>query len=112
MSFRIEFIEGLHAGESYPIDPSQSIIMGRSPSNNIYLKDRNVSRAHCLVRVENDECILEDLGSTNGTFVNDQRVTELKLEQGDIVRVGLNRFNLLQFDEKDLTETTTLTDDE
>jgi len=111
MSFRIEFVEGPHQGESYPLDPSESTILGRSPSNSIYIKDRNVSRAHCLIRVEKDQCIIEDLGSTNGTFVNGQRVTESVINPGDQVRVELNVFKLLRFDEEALTETTTLMED-
>jgi pSer/pThr/pTyr-binding forkhead associated (FHA) protein len=111
MSFRIEFFEGPHEGESYPLDPSQGMILGRSPSNGVYLRDRNVSRAHCLMRIEGEECIIEDLGSTNGTFVNGERITETTLKPGDVVRVGVNAFRLARFEEKALTETTTLMDE-
>jgi len=112
MAFRIEFVEGPHQGESYPLSDSQSVILGRSPSNNIYIKDRNVSRAHCLLRFEGGECMLEDLGSTNGTFVNERRVTETVLEEDDTVRIGLNKFQLKRYADEPLTETTTLLDDE
>jgi Ca-activated chloride channel family protein len=63
--------------------------IGRAPQNEIVLDAKNVSRFHCQIKHDQGQFFLEDLGSTNGTFVNDQPVKEAhKLNVGDVVRVG------------------------
>lgn len=63
--------------------------MGRAPQNELVLDAKNISRFHCQVRRENDRLIVEDLGSTNGTYVNEVRISEPHfLSVGDVVRVG------------------------
>ena len=65
------------------------IRMGRAPQNEIILEAKNISRFHCQIKRENDRLVIEDLGSTNGTFVNEVRITEPHmLSVGDVVRVG------------------------
>ncbi|MBI1277427.1 MAG: VWA domain-containing protein [Anaerolineaceae bacterium] len=65
------------------------IRMGRAPQNEIILEAKNVSRFHCQIKRENDRLVIEDLGSTNGTYVNEVRISEPHmLSVGDIVRVG------------------------
>ena len=50
---------------------------------------KNVSRFHCQIKRNGSELIIEDLGSTNGTFVNDEQVKQPRtLSVGDVVRVG------------------------
>ena len=111
MPFRVECTAGVQKGESYPLDPSKGNILGRSPSNGIYIRDKNVSRAHCQIRIEKGETLVEDLGSTNGTFVNGRRIMEIAVNPGDIIRLGLNEFRLVSYEEDEsLTDTTTLLD--
>lgn len=57
------------------------------------LDDRDVSRRHARLELVDDRVVLTDLGSTNGTFVNDERVTRRVLEPGDRLRIG--RFELV-----------------
>ena len=53
------------------------------------LEDEQVSRHHAVVRVDGDDVVIEDLGSTNGTWVNRLRINRpVPLNHGDIVRVG------------------------
>ena len=107
MPYRIELLEGPQEGESYPIDPVHGALLGRSPSNNVFLRDRSVSRAHCQIRInEQDRCVVEDLGSTNGTFVNGERVTEKALEDGDVAQVGFSKFRVVRFEEDVVSDTT------
>jgi two-component system, cell cycle response regulator len=63
-------------------------VLGRSPDCAISLDDESVSRRHALVVTRGGGHTLEDLGSTNGSFVNDRRVERCRLENGDILRVG------------------------
>jgi Ca-activated chloride channel homolog len=65
------------------------IRIGRAPQNEIVLPAKNVSRFHCQIKRQNGQLILEDLGSTNGTFINDEQIKQpYALSVGDIVRVG------------------------
>jgi pSer/pThr/pTyr-binding forkhead associated (FHA) protein len=96
MPFRIVFIEGPETGASYPLPPGQGIVVGRSPTAQVILRDHGVSRAHCQIRACQHYCEVDDLGSTNGTFVNDQRITEGVVRAGDIVALGTSRFQIVE----------------
>jgi Ca-activated chloride channel family protein len=73
---------------TYPIQ-SDLIRIGRAPQNEIVLVAKNVSRFHCQIKREGERLLLEDLGSTNGTFLNDVLLREaMPLNVGDIARVG------------------------
>ena len=64
-------------------------IVGREAINDLMLNDPEVSRRHCRFIVDQDGYLIEDLGSTNGTFVNGQRVTApMMLYNGDTIELG------------------------
>jgi pSer/pThr/pTyr-binding forkhead associated (FHA) protein len=64
-------------------------LIGRAPSCTVVLDERSVSRQHARLRIGAHGASIEDLGSTNGVFVNGKRVAEPEaLEDGDIVIVG------------------------
>src|SRR5262245_41976416 len=75
-------------GERVPITGSISI--GRVGENQVPLRDERVSRRHALIHVQGDgEFWLVDLGSRNGTQVNDRRVSQpVRLVEGDCIRIG------------------------
>ena len=63
--------------------------IGRAVENEIVISGKRVSREHACVRREGWRVILEDLGSTNGTFLNEQRISEpVQLRDGDHIKVG------------------------
>ena len=62
--------------------------IGRGQANEIVLNSNRISRMHARIELAGDRPVLRDLGSTNGTFVNQQRVTETVLEDGDLIQVG------------------------
>ncbi|HMV48017.1 MAG TPA: DUF3616 domain-containing protein [Blastocatellia bacterium] len=63
--------------------------IGKGPQNDIILPDASVSSAHAMVSFANGVFTLNDLGSRNGTFVNDTRVNEPRtLEHGDLIKMG------------------------
>ena len=90
--YRLRFFGGEHDGETYPLHRARGVIIGRSPTNNVYVRDKNVSRVHCQVTVTDVGCLIADLQSTNGTFVNGQRITEKLLKVADEIRVERPRF--------------------
>ncbi len=84
----LEYIEPLErAGEHVEVD--LALIIGRSPECDISLNDTYLSSRHARVANDNGDLSIEDLGSTNGTYVNQELVRgRVHLERGDIVQVG------------------------
>src|SRR5574341_2486965 len=63
--------------------------IGKGPQNDIILADASVSSTHALISFENGVYILSDLGSRNGTLLNDARITEPRpLQHGDLIKMG------------------------
>jgi pSer/pThr/pTyr-binding forkhead associated (FHA) protein len=68
--------------------PARPLTIGRSPEADLQIGDEKISRLHCGIRAEGDVFIIKDFGSTNGTFVNDQKIHESNLKFGDTIRIG------------------------
>lgn len=66
----------------------QVVTIGRLPECDVVLSDPGTSRRHASVRAEGGGHLLTDLGSTNGTFVNDEPIRERWLEDGDRITIG------------------------
>ena len=81
---------------SFPVAREMTII-GRREDCDLRIPLGDVSRKHCRLIREEDSVRIEDLGSSNGTYVNGQRVQEAILQPGDTVRVGPVAF-VLQVD--------------
>jgi pSer/pThr/pTyr-binding forkhead associated (FHA) protein len=62
--------------------------VGRAPLADFQLNGALVSRVHCRITAEHEALNVEDLSSTNGTFVNDHRVETGRLASGDRLRIG------------------------
>lgn len=68
--------------------------VGRSPDNQIHIPERHVSRKHAVINFQGGIFMLSDLGSANGTFVNEQRLAEpFPLAHGDVVRLYVPTLN-------------------
>ncbi|MDF1702519.1 MAG: FHA domain-containing protein [Planctomycetota bacterium] len=63
-------------------------VLGRDPGVDFVLEDALASRRHARITAQGGAWFLEDLGSTNGTLVNDRRITRVQLADGDTVRIG------------------------
>src|SRR5689334_4563892 len=87
MNPRLLAISGPLKGSEFPLS-SGELGIGREPSNAIRLEHSSVSRRHCQLRVQGGQCVILDLDSRNGTFVNRVPVTERELANGDELRVG------------------------
>jgi hypothetical protein len=79
---------GVAVGKMFPLGPSN--ILGRSLENcEIALNDSFLSAQHARLDLQGDDWVLEDLRSTNGTFVNEMEVRDATIvEEGDVIRVG------------------------
>jgi len=73
-------------GRTHPV--TATTVIGRGAEADLQLSDTGVSRRHAELRVVNDGLEVHDLGSTNGTWVNDRRVQAASLKDGDRVTVG------------------------
>jgi pSer/pThr/pTyr-binding forkhead associated (FHA) protein len=90
----LEIVEGATAGRQIPLE--SVIDIGREPTLPIHLDDdTQVSRRHARLTAQGGGAVVEDLGSTNGTYVNDQPIhAPRSLGPGDRVRVGLTVIEL------------------
>jgi hypothetical protein len=85
-SARIVIISGDDAGATYPI--KDSITFGRAESNTVVLRDAKVSRQHAKIVNKGGEFVLMDMNSSNGTFVNGERIEEYVLTDNDEFSIG------------------------
>ena len=85
----------LAAGEQWPLVPGPGVLIGRAPDCDVQLRDTFVSAHHARLRVTPEGLTLQDLGSTNGTFVNGAQVSgPLLLQLGDELAVGDSVFTV------------------
>ena len=79
-------------GESHAIDRARCVIGRERAASDIALRDPNVSRRHAELSYTGSDWSIEDLNSTNGTLVNNRRVTRCPLRNGDLLTFGLSTF--------------------
>lgn len=85
-------LDGPMMGRRYPVNAA--IEIGRESVQLPIPYDQVASRRHALVELRGTDVVAKDLGSTNGTFVNGQRITEASLKMGDILKVGNTSFRI------------------
>jgi diguanylate cyclase (GGDEF)-like protein len=79
---------GDQTGTRYPLVDGR-LVLGRSPDCDVCLESLGISRRHAELREEQGAVVLHDLGSANGTHLNDQRVAQaVALKDGDLIRLG------------------------
>ncbi len=91
--FSLAVIQGFNAGEIFQINKPKMTI-GRSDAD-IIVKDLESSRQHARVDIVGDRVILRDLNSTNGTYVNEQRINTMNLDNQQEFRIGTTIFMLI-----------------
>lgn len=87
MAATLTFRSGPHPGQTLELKPGLSRI-GRNPENDIAVADASVSSFHCEIQVAEIAVSIKDLGSTNGTFINQQRIGKGILKTGDLLTLG------------------------
>ena len=86
-------LEGKNAGTIYPLERPR-ITLGRSGAD-IALDDGEISRQHACIEVYGRRIILKDLGSTNGTFVDENKISQVQVENRSEFRIGASRIMLI-----------------
>ena len=89
----LKVVEGEDKGTVFPVSKPR-LLIGRGNAD-ITLNDPTASRLHCAVEVSDQEVFLRDLGSSNGTLVDDQPVAVAPLREGSTFRVGMHVLQLL-----------------
>ncbi len=79
---------GRAMGEIFALEGPSTV--GRDCDCDLVLRDDGISRRHCRFSREGDDVLIEDLGSTNGTWVNRVRIRRCRLRHGDRIRLGVN----------------------
>ncbi len=74
-------------GKEFPLEVERAVI-GRLAGSEVEIQDPGASRRHAEIRRQGDEFVVVDLGSTNGTLVNDAPISEYTLEDGDRITIG------------------------
>lgn len=82
----IKVIRGAADSPKYPLVKETTI--GRAHTNHIVLKEARISRQHAIIRQAGKEYVIEDLQSSNGIFINGERVKEHVLSKGDQIQIG------------------------
>ncbi len=85
---------GKNLGKRYFLDRPEQIL-GRSDSVSIQVDQESVSRQHAKITAQSGRAWVADMGSTNGTFINEQRTSEGELRDGDLLRIGQTIFKYL-----------------
>ncbi|WMS86870.1 FHA domain-containing protein [Pleionea litopenaei] len=98
MAYLVLLTEG-QSGPRFILEKS-SVTIGRSPECDIHLEDPSVSFQHAQLSIENlsddgGEIWIEDINSTNGTFVNNDKVNRRQLRNNDSINIGLSNFRFV-----------------
>lgn len=103
-------LEGVVLRE-FPLD-RESFTIGRKAQSDIQIDDITISSKHAVIKVEKNaymdnikDVYVEDLGSTNGTLVNGQRIKKHMLRHGDVIMLGRHEFKFLDEDAPDFDKT-------
>jgi hypothetical protein len=84
---RLTIREGPGAGQVFRLD-GRGVTVGRSSQNDVVIDDNSMSRRHSRLYWADGDYVLEDLGSSNGTFVNNQPTVAVRLRNGDRITLG------------------------
>ena len=87
MNPRLLAISGSFEGQAFVLNAGE-ISIGRDKSNDICVRDRSISRRHCLIKNDGEIFSIKDLKSFNGTFVNGTAVSERSIKHGDQITLG------------------------
>jgi hypothetical protein len=94
----LRFISGKYQGGEFPLRPHREIVIGRSSDLDMVLVEDMVSRKHAKIVTEERTVSIQDLGSTNGTFVNGEKIRKVELKDGDRILIGTSIIKLVSLE--------------
>ena len=94
--FALKFISGKYQGGEFPLRTDKQVVIGRSSELDMVLVEDMVSRKHAKITVQAGKITIEDLGSTNGTFVNGEKVKTARLKEGDRILIGTSILKVIR----------------
>ncbi len=97
-TFALRFISGKYQGGEFPLRVDREIVVGRSSELDMVLVEDMVSRKHAKITATGDSILIQDLGSTNGTFVNGEKIKKVRLKEGDRILIGTSIVKLVAVD--------------
>jgi len=98
IQWALRFISGKYQGGEFPLRPHREIIIGRSSELDMVLVEDMVSRKHAKITTDDKNVTIQDLGSTNGTFVNGEKIRKVELKDGDRILIGTSIIKLVFVD--------------
>lgn len=96
--YALRFISGKYQGGEFPLYPDREILVGRSSDLDMVLVEDMVSRKHAKITVSGEDIYIQDLGSTNGSFVNGEKIRRAKLQIGDRILIGTSIIKVVSVD--------------
>jgi hypothetical protein len=94
MGYILRVVGGPQDGQVIPIPPDKPVRFGRGKDNDVAVRDSKLSRNHCQVAMIAGKCVITDLASTNGTYVDGERVEERTLSAGESITLGQTTFKV------------------
>jgi len=94
-AFALRFISGKYQGGEFPLADTGELVIGRSSDLDLVLIEDMVSRKHARISMQPGQVTISDLGSTNGTFVNGEKVKRARLKEGDRILIGTSILKLV-----------------
>jgi pSer/pThr/pTyr-binding forkhead associated (FHA) protein len=112
MAIIVQTVDGVVVSR-FDID-NAGLSIGRAADNTVQIDDSAVSSNHAEIVIEQDAddrmvYVIRDVGSTNGTFLNEQKVEHQPLRHKDVIRVGWNNFIFIDENERDFEKTDKIT---
>ena len=101
--FALRFISGKYQGGEFPLRMEREIVIGRSSDLDMVLVEDMVSRKHAKISTQAGQVVISDLASTNGTFVNGEKVKKMRLKEGDRILIGTSIIKLVAMDPSSTT---------
>jgi pSer/pThr/pTyr-binding forkhead associated (FHA) protein len=98
VQWALRFISGKYQGGEFPLRPHREIVVGRSSELDMVLVEDMVSRKHAKITTDEKAVSIQDLGSTNGTFVNGEKIRKVELKDGDRILIGTSIIKLVYVD--------------